>query len=78
MDLISRALQMAREMGFDVDGLKADMNSDEISRIIQDNIELARELGINGTPSFVIGDQIVPGAVSLETLKELVRQARTS
>ena len=71
-----RAFQMAREMGFDVDGLKADMNSDEISRIIQDNIELARALGINGTPSFIIGDQLVPGAVSLDTLKELIARAR--
>ncbi len=73
-----RALQMAREMGFDVDGLKADMNSDEISRIIQDNVELARLLGINGTPSFIIGDQLIPGAVSLDTLKELIARARAA
>lgn len=73
-----RAFQMAREMGFDVDGLKADMNSDEISKIIQDNIELARLLGINGTPSFVIGDQLIPGAVSLDTLKELIESARAA
>ncbi len=73
-----RALQMALELGFDVDGLKADMNSDEIGRIIQDNIELARLLGINGTPSFVIGDQLIPGAVSLDTLKELIARARAA
>ncbi len=73
-----RALQMAREMGFDVDGLKAAMNSDEVSRVIQTNIELARALGINGTPSFVIGDELIPGAVSLDTLKELIARARAA
>ncbi len=69
---------MAREMGFDVDVLEADMNSDDVSRIIQVNIELARALGINGTPSFVIGDQLIPGAVSLDTLKELIARARAA
>jgi protein-disulfide isomerase len=73
-----RALQMALEMGFDVDGLKADMNSDEISRILQDNNELARALGINGTPSFVIGDELIPGAVSVDVLKELIETARAA
>ncbi len=73
-----RVLQMAREMGFDADRLEADMNSPEIAATIQKNIELARALGINGTPSFVIGDQLVPGAVSLETLKELIERARAS
>ena len=73
-----RVLQMAREMGFNIDRLKADMSSPEVDKTIARNLELAQKLGITGTPRFVIGDQIVPGAVSLETLKELVRQARTS
>jgi len=74
----ARALEMAREFGYDVDGLEADMNSDEVSAIIRDNTELARALGINGTPSFIIGDQLIPGAVDLETLKALIERARAS
>ena len=73
-----RARQMAREMGFDVGRLEADMNSDEVKATIRKNVALARALGINGTPSFVIGDQLVPGAVSLETLKELIERARAA
>ena len=40
------------------------------------NLQLASELNIRGTPAFVIGDQIIAGAVSLEKLKELIAAGR--
>lgn len=68
--------QIAREVGLDVDRLEEDMKSKEIQEMILKNHELARELGIKGTPAFVIGDTLVPGLVDLQTLKQLVAQAR--
>ena len=60
----------------DVDRLEEDMKSKEIQEMILKNHELARELGLKGTPAFAIGDTLVPGLVDLQTLKQLVAQAR--
>jgi protein-disulfide isomerase len=70
--------QIARTVGLDVDRLQKDMQSDEIDAMIRRNHELARALNINGTPAFVIGDTLVPGAIDLPTLKRLVTQARAN
>jgi protein-disulfide isomerase len=63
-------------VGLDVKRLKADMADPAIQAHIDRNLALARALQINGTPSFVIGEQIVPGAVDLPTLERLIREAR--
>jgi len=52
------------------------MQSPEIAAAIERNQQLAAALGITGTPSFVIGEQIIPGAVELEELQTLVASAR--
>lgn len=72
----STIMQMAADAGLDVKRLKADMNSPEVKSIISRNMALARTLGINGTPGFIVGDQLIPGAVDLETLQKLVAEAR--
>lgn len=69
-------LKIAGEAGLDVQRLKKDMQSPDIDRIISRNMELARALGINGTPGFIVGDQLVPGAVDKEALEKLVAEAR--
>jgi protein-disulfide isomerase len=66
----------ATELGIDLVRLKADMNRPEIGAQIERNRALARDLGIRGTPAFVIGEQIVPGAIDLETMQGLVARAR--
>jgi protein-disulfide isomerase len=71
-------LKTAAGVGLDVDRLNADMAAPEIDRALKANIKLAEALEIHGTPGFVIGDEIVPGAVSLETLKQLIDAARKS
>jgi protein-disulfide isomerase len=43
---------------------------------LQENFKLAEALGMNGTPSYVIGDSVVVGAVGLEALRERVNTAR--
>lgn len=69
-------LDAAKSVGLDLARLEKDMASAEISEIIGRTRKLADSLGITGTPAFVIGDVLVPGAVKLADLKALVAQAR--
>ncbi|MBM3554255.1 MAG: DsbA family protein [Alphaproteobacteria bacterium] len=70
-------LQIAAEVGLDAKQIKADMNKAEVTAVIRRNHALAEKLGISGTPAFVVGDSIVPGAISLADMKALVKEART-
>jgi protein-disulfide isomerase len=69
-------LKIAAAAGLDIAKLKADMNAPEIDQIIKRTYDLAETLGVNGTPGFVIGDNLIPGAADLATLKEMVATAR--
>jgi protein-disulfide isomerase len=68
--------QVAGSVGLDIAQLKRDMEAPEIDKALKANINLAEALDIHGTPGFVIGDQIVPGAVSLDELKQMIMSAR--
>jgi protein-disulfide isomerase len=52
------------------------MQSPEIRATLEENLKMAEEMGLNGTPSYVIGDQVVVGAVGLASLKEKIANAR--
>lgn len=69
-------LRVAGEIGLDIEKLKADMKSPEVEEHIATSVRLAAALGINGTPSFVIGDQLIPGFVEKAQLAEGVSAAR--
>ncbi|GIK96248.1 MAG: hypothetical protein BroJett029_04570 [Alphaproteobacteria bacterium] len=69
-------LTTAVELGLDVDRLKADMEDPEIQAAIDRNLVLAEALRINGTPGFVIGDEILRGAADFETLQGFIERAR--
>jgi protein-disulfide isomerase len=73
-----RILSIAEEFGIDTDALQAAMKSAKIDAAIARNRALAEALGINGTPGFVIGDQIVPGAISLDSIRQFIAEARQS
>ena len=68
---------IAEDTGLNIERLREDMESPEIEAILQRNAELAARLRITGTPAFVIGDVIVPGAIELTDLKALVEEARS-
>jgi len=68
----ARALAVAREVGFDTTRIEKDMASDEVKKTIDENLKLADLIGINGTPSYVVGDEVVVGAVGLDALKERI------
>ena len=69
-------LKIAAEVGLDVARLKADIQDSAIQASIDRNLELAQALNINGTPGFIVGDQILRGATDLSTMKGLIEQAR--
>ncbi len=69
-------MTVARQVGIDIDRLKIDMGSAEISAMLDRNMRLAQALDIGGTPAFVIGDELVPGAIELEQLEQKIAEAR--
>jgi protein-disulfide isomerase len=68
--------RVAGSIGLDVDRLKRDMTDPEIDQALSANKALANALDIRGTPGFIIGDHIVPGAIDLDALKNMVADAR--
>ena len=67
-------LAVAAETGLDLERLKADMNDPEIDDILKRNKRLAAGLGIDGTPAFVIGETLIPGAADIEYLKKTIEK----
>jgi len=67
---------IAERVGLDAKKLEADMHSPDWQRAIDRNSDLARRLGISGTPGFVVGKELQFGALDLTSLKNLVARAR--
>jgi protein-disulfide isomerase len=67
---------MAQQVGIDPVKLRQDMAAREIDQELQQNYNLAEQLGINGTPAFVIGETLIPGAIKLEDLQAHIAKAR--
>jgi protein-disulfide isomerase len=72
----ARALAVAKEVGLDMARLEKDMTGPEVRASIEESMKLAEALGLNGTPSYVIGDDIVIGAVGAEALQAKIDKAR--
>jgi protein-disulfide isomerase len=70
-----RALAVAKDVGADMDRLNKDMQSAEVKTTLEENFKLAETLGLNGTPSYVIGDNVIVGAVGLAALRKGVNTA---
>jgi len=72
----ARALAVAKEIGLNMAQLEKDMQSPEVKTTLQENFKVAEALGLNGTPSYVIGDKVIVGAVGLPSLQEGINNAR--
>lgn len=72
----TRALAVAKEVGFDMARIEKDMGSDEVKKTIDENMKLADALGVSGTPSYVVGEEVVVGAVGLDALREKIAAER--
>lgn len=73
MDSIMAA---ASEAGADLDRLQADMNGAEVAMIIERTRAAAQQLNISGTPGLVIGAQVIPGAVSIDEMRQIIAAMR--
>jgi protein-disulfide isomerase len=68
----ARALAVAKDVGFDMARIEKDMTSDEVKKTIAENMKLADALGVSGTPSYVVGSEVVIGAVGLDALRDKI------
>jgi protein-disulfide isomerase len=71
-----RAIAVAREMGVDVARLQKDMEGAEVRNALQENMALGDRLSLTGTPAFVIGETVIPGAVGIDPLKQVIANVR--
>jgi len=69
-------LQVAKSVDMDIDRMNLDMKSPDVEGEIQGTSEIARLLGLTGTPAFIVGNELVPGATDLATFREMVDDAR--
>ena len=72
-DQLSR---IAHATGLDAARLEQDMSRPEWQTVIERNRALAKTLGISGTPAFIVGNELVPGALDLKMLQDLVAHKR--
>jgi protein-disulfide isomerase len=72
----ARALAVAAELGLDGARLEAGAARPEVDAVLDESRKLARALGIRGTPSYVVGDNVLFGAVGVGTLRDRIAVAR--
>jgi protein-disulfide isomerase len=66
----------ARKAGLDMAAARAFAASPQANQEIERNLALMQQIGFNGTPTFIIGDQILEGALGYDALKRAVEKAR--
>jgi len=65
----NKIFEIAEDFDLNLDQLRADMKSEEFQTLIDENLKSAQMLGINGTPAFIIGNQLFPGAIPREQME---------
>jgi protein-disulfide isomerase len=73
---MARALAIAVDLGLDKAAIQAQVKDPEVGATINESYGLAQALGINGTPSYVLKDDVLVGAVGYEALKEKIKSVR--
>lgn len=71
-------MDAAQQVGIDTAQLKRDMNDKAIDDMIAENRKLGNDLGVRGTPMFIINDSITPGAMDAASLKQAIANARNA
>lgn len=71
-----KALEVAREAGADLARLKKDLEAPETRSAITDIVALGDRLGLSGTPAFIVGDEVVFGAVGADALRTKIEAVR--
>ena len=71
-----KVFEIAGETGLNIERLRRDMEDPAIDAYLEETRALARELGIGGTPAFVVGNTLVPGVIGAAQMTDLVAAAR--
>ncbi|MCC0807092.1 DsbA family protein [Methylobacterium sp. W2] len=71
-----RAIALAKDMGLDIAKLQKDAQGAEVKAALAENVGLGDKLGLSGTPAFIIGDEIIPGAVGVEPIRKTIGDIR--
>lgn len=66
----------AQTAGVDIPTARKFIASPQANQEIERNLAMMQQVGFNGTPTFIIGDQILEGALGYEALKNAVEKAR--
>ena len=69
-------IKVANNIGLNIKKVQNDLNDDNIRLAIEKNRQIAKGLFINGTPTLIIGDKIIPGAISEQQLNEVIKEVR--
>jgi len=72
----ARAIQVAKDLGADTTKLQKDMASPEVKAALSENRGLGDRLGLSGTPAFIIGDEVIPGAVGVDPIRKTIADVR--
>jgi len=72
----SVALAAAQELGLSPVELELQMNEPRVAQTIQSSYEIAQALGITGTPTYIIGNEIIPGAIGTDELRARIANMR--
>ena len=70
------ALDAAAALGLSPVALELDMGTETVSQLIQTSYEIAKELNITGTPTYIIGNEIIPGAIGIDDLRDRIANMR--
>lgn len=74
----AKVLTIAENLNIDKDALRKNMKNNSVNDELNKNIELSERLNVTGTPAFIIGDQLYPGALSMDEIRKMVALARKS
>jgi protein-disulfide isomerase len=72
----AQALKFVKEIGLDADKVKSEIAKPEYTEILGQLRQIGMKLGIQGTPSFIIGEELVPHALDYQGLEEKVSKLR--
>ncbi len=70
--------KVAKDVGVDVEQMNKDAASEDVLSAITTSSDMARDLGIRGTPGFIIGDKLFPGYIGLDGLRNAIKEARAA
>ena len=69
-------IKVANDIGLNIERLKNDLDDKNIRMAIEKNRLIAQGFNINGTPTLIIGDKIIPGAINEQKINDLIKEAR--